>query len=473
MSAQNGKRKLLGLGWTPVAIICLTLAILGATVLFGLHHVRESAKKQIITRDAEVMLAVSLFQEPVAREEAKEWEILGDPTLDWRFELATALESLQGVLAVRVHDEQGKFLSGIPVDVMPTDLEASDVEVLKAEEPISRFDPEQAASEIFSESESAELNSVLTVSIPLFNQSTTNGSQYAGSAQFVLDGDSIAGQLAELESDLWTQAVTIFVVAGAILLIGFAISFRQLGKYTEDLREANNQLALSARTSALGAVTAHLIHGLKNPLSGLHNFVSGQSAEGGDVDWDSAVASTRRMQTLINEVVSVLREEEAGAQYELELGELLEMVAGRTSALAAQLGSQLKTRRLADGSLNNRNANLVSLVLVNLVQNALQATPAGGSVDLHIERKDDSFRFEVRDHGRGLPDSIRENLFKPVSSTKEGGSGLGLAISNQLAGHLGAKLELKDTGEDGTCFVLTAPLDVFTEKTRLLLRAKS
>lgn len=473
MSAQSGKTTLTRLGWTPVVIICLTLAILGGTILFGLHHVRESAKKQIISRDAEVMLAVSRFQEPAAREEAKEWEVLGDPTLDWRFELATALEALQGVLAVRVHDETGKFLSGIPVDVSPTDLPANELGILQGKGPISRFDPAQAAAEIFANGDETKLNSVLTVSIPLFNQAGTKGSEYAGSAQFVLDGESIAQQLAELDRDLWAQAVGVFGVAGAILLIGFIISFRQLGKYTEDLREANNQLALSARTSALGAVTAHLIHGLKSPLSGLHNFVSGQSPDSGDVDWDSAVASTRRMQTLINEVVSVLREEETGAQYELELGELLEMVEGRTSALAAQFGSQLKTRQQADGSLNNRNANLVSLVLVNLVQNALQATPAGESVELRIERRDDSFYFEVRDRGAGLPGSIRENLFKPVSSTKEGGSGLGLAISNQLAGHLGAKLELKETGEQGTCFVLVAPLAVFTEKTRLLSPSKN
>lgn len=467
MSAE-GKKRFLGLGWTPLGIISLTLLILAGTILFGLHRIRRSIERQIITRDGEVLLAVSRFQEPAAREEAEIWAELNDPTLDWRFELATALEGLRGVMAVRVHDERGAFLSGIPKNVKATVLESADLARLKSHEPLSSFSENLSAAEIFNDTAITQSFPVLTVNIPLLDTEGTNQPVYAGSAQFVLDGESIAGQFAQLERDLWGQAAAVFAVAGGILVIGFLIAFRRLGKYTEDLREANNQLALSARTSALGAVTAHLIHGLKSPLSGLHNFVSGQSAESGDVDWDSAVASTRRMQTLINEVVTVLREEEAGAQYELELGELLELVEGRTSALAAELGSQLKTKKLADGSLNNRNANLVSLVLVNLVQNALQATPRGGSVDLQIEKRNDHFHFEVRDQGPGLPGHIRDNLFKPVSSTKEGGSGLGLAISNQLAGHLGARLVLQDTGEKGARFVLIVPLTVFTEKTRLL-----
>jgi len=462
MKGNASKKRRFGLGWTPMVIVCLTLAILGGTIRFGLERIRESIRRQIINRDGEVMLAVSRFQEPAARKEAEVWAELGDPALDWRFELATALESLHGVVAVRVHDENGKFLSGIPKQVRPVDLGPETLAALRGGKPYSRFDPARSAQDIFSEGASARSDPVLTVNIPLFN-----GSAYAGSAQFLLDGHSIARQFAELDEELAAQGWAVFGVAGGILVIGFVISFRRLARYTEDLREANNQLALAARTSALGAVTAHLIHGLKSPLSGLHNLVSTQSSEGGSVDWEAAVASTRRMQTLINEVVGVLREEEAGAQYELELDELLELVQGRTAALAGELGLQLKTTKQAEGSLNNRNANLVSLILVNLVQNALQASPAGGTVELRVQRQDDHYLFSVRDEGRGLPPHIRENLFKPVSSTKEGGSGLGLAISNQLAAHLGAELELRESGEHGTCFALRVPLDVFTAKTRL------
>ena len=467
MSAKAGRHRARGLGWMPVGITGLALGILAGTILYGTVRVRSSIERQIISRNGEIFHALALLQEPAAREDAELFADLEDPGFDWRMQLALKLSELRGVIGIRIHDEHGKFFQGIPKNIRWSDADPDELTIGRANRPTSRFHAGHLAAEIFDDQAATNRYPVLTVNIPLFNGDGSNPTEFAGSAQFLVDGEPIAEQFAELNGDLRAQAAGIFGVAGALMVIGLVWAFRRIGRHTEDLREANNQLALAARTSALGAVTAHLIHGLRSPLSGLHNFVSGQSPGPQGGDWDAAVASTRRMQTLINEVVNVLREEEAGAQYELNLDELLEMVEGRTSALATELGSQLKTNRQADGSLNNRNANLVSLILVNLVQNALQASPSGGCVEVLIQRRSDGLHFEVHDQGPGLSEQIRENLFKPVSSTKEGGSGLGLAISNQLAGHLGAKLELKVTGAAGTCFVLVAPPAVFTEKTRL------
>lgn len=469
MSPKATYRRLLGLDRMSIGIICLTLGILGGTILYGIRQVRASIEQQIINRDGEVFHALSLLQESEAREDAELFADLGEPGFDWRTQLALSLSELRGVIAIRIHDEEGRFFQGIPKEVTASDADPFDLAIVQDNRPVSRFAAEHSAADIFNGG--SNRYPVLTVNIPLFDGADTDKPKFVGSAQFLVDGESIADQFAELNHNLAVQAAGVFGVAGGLLLIGLVWAFRRIGKHAEDLRQANNQLALVARTSALGAVTAHLIHGLKSPLSGLHNFVSDQAQGGGDENWDSALASTRRMQTLINEVITVLREEDAGAQYELDLGELLEMVEGRTSALAAQAGVKLMIKQETEGSLNNRNANLVSLILVNLVQNAIQASPEGGSVELHVQRLSGSIHFEVRDQGSGLSPQIRNNLFKPVSSTKEGGSGLGLAISNQLAAHLGAKLDLTESCETGSCFVLLAPLAVFTEKTRLLFSA--
>src|SRR5207245_1461467 len=93
--------------------------------------------------------------------------------------------------------------------------------------------------------------------------------------------------------------------------------------------------------------------------------------------------------------------------------------------------------------LPNRAANLIALILVNLAQNALQATLAGSAVTLSLTERGEQILCEVRDEGPGLPPELAANLFAPCKSTKEGGSGIGLAISRQLANHLGADLRLK------------------------------
>lgn len=442
-----------GIGWLFAAMIVLTLAILAGTVLYGRHRIQKSTERRIIGRDGEIFHAIALMNRADALEEAELFADLDDPSVDWRMLLALRISELRGIVAIRVHDEDGRFLQGIPANVRPADAPREARASLLRNQPVSRFEPELPVESIFAASAEADSVPVVSVSIPLF----ADESSYAGSAEFLVDGASVAREFAALNGQLWWQSGAVFGLAGGVLVFGLGMAFRQIARRTADLREANRQLAMTARTSALGAVAAHLIHGLRNPLSGLHNFVATQSQEAAEADWDSAVASTRRMQTLINEVIGVLREEETGARFELNLDELLEVVAGRVSSLARELGVSLKTERLTDGSLDNRSANLISLVLTNLVQNALQASPRDGAVELRIERRDDAYRFTVRDRGPGLPDHVRRDLFSPVTSAKEGGSGLGLAISNQLARHLDAELQLVSSSIDGTCFALVVP----------------
>jgi len=231
---------------------------------------------------------------------------------------------------------------------------------------------------------------------------------------------------------------------------------------TESLLQANQELALAAKTSAMGAVTSHLIHGLKSPLSGLQSFVSSldpAAGNGAAPNWEEATVITRRMQALINQVVSVLREEQGFKQYELTLGDLNTIITARMEPLVRQKGVGLACSfEEPETPVPNRAANLVTLILMNLVQNGIEATPSGGKVHLSAARDADRISFEVRDQGAGLPESIAKNLFVPCHSNKEHGSGIGLAISKQLANHLSASLELKRSSSDGSVFCLVLPL---------------
>jgi signal transduction histidine kinase len=240
---------------------------------------------------------------------------------------------------------------------------------------------------------------------------------------------------------------------------------RELARRTASLLEANQELALRAKTGALGAVTAHLLHGLKNPLSGLERFVNGHAASpdaAGDEDWRSAVATTRRLQSLVNEAARVLREEEGALSYELSLLEMVELITAKTQPIASEAGVTFAVSQTAAGILENRSANLLALILFNLLQNAIQATPRGKSVTLTVaDIASGGVECRVVDEGPGIPDTVRPRLFTPVKSAKEGGSGIGLAISRQLADHLGASLELLQSSTAGSVFRLRLPPTLF------------
>jgi signal transduction histidine kinase len=221
------------------------------------------------------------------------------------------------------------------------------------------------------------------------------------------------------------------------------------------LLRANHELTLAAKTSALGAVTAHLLHELKNPLFGLQSFVSVRSVQDeDDTDWLTVAQSTQRMHKMISDVVAILQEENHGAEYELSLREVLEVVVGKLQSCDTAKSVQMTVKAGYQGLLSSKDGNLIVLILTNLAQNALQAMPDGGAIEFSAFLDREQVVFSVEDTGPGIPEHIRKSLFTPIKSSKRGGTGVGLAISHQLARHLGGELLLARTSSSGSVFQL-------------------
>ena len=148
--------------------------------------------------------------------------------------------------------------------------------------------------------------------------------------------------------------------------------------------------------------------------------------------------------------------------------ELEELVRRRAQPLARERGVGFTAAVRAEGALANRVANLVALILINLCENAVQATPRGGTVTLTLGRDGCKLRCEVRDEGGGFPADTP--LFMPCRSLKEGGTGIGLALCKQLANHLGAELELAASTAAGCLFTLKLPETAGERKPGAMLR---
>ena len=470
----------------PWVILGVTLSILAAIILMASCQLRAKIREQITGRDGEILDAVALMQQ---MEDSMDPALVGsidDPGNQMLVILKTS--RLKGVLAARRFDAEGRFAETFPLRVREGVLREQDISLLKQLKPVNHFYPAVKMSDIFlpqpqdgalgslrtakaRPAKDAETLPLLEVNVPLH---AAAGAPLVGIAQFLIAGHGIAAEFAQLDRNLWLQGLAAFLAGGSIIVITITLTFRRLrrahqllAERTQNLLRANQELTLAAKTSAVGAVTAHLIHGLKNPLFGLQNYVSGLgSADNGHIesDWQQAVAFTRRMQNMINEVMGVLREEEGAGQYEISLTEVLEIISGRLEKLSGETGVCFSAKLETELALPSRGANLLILILLNLLQNAIEASPKGKSVSLSASKADSELVFEVRDEGAGIPEGFSKKLFQPCRSEKEGGSGLGLAISKQLANHLGARLELKSTGPAGSVFVLGVPLAKCLEK---------
>jgi signal transduction histidine kinase len=446
----------------PLLLIGLTLAVMAGTILAGCLRVRERVREQIAGRDGETLYEVTRWQQLYGDESG---DNAAGPITDpaEQFNLILKISQLKGVLAIRLFTPDGAFTNAFPATITEATLSRADVAKLKTLKPVSHFYPQAdlGSLDMIAALETAKQRApLLEVNLPLHG---AEDGPLAGVAQLIIQGESIAREYAELDRHLILQGMTAFLVSGGILALALALAFRAVAKQTERLVRANQELVLAAKTSAVGAVTSHLIHGLKNPLSGLQGFVKSHlagEAAGPETDWQDAMATTQRMQTLISGVVRVLEEQQTADNYELSVYELVEIISAKMMPLARAAGVHFYPQLTAEGTLANREANLAILILENLIQNALQATPEGKSARLNVTQAEGKINFEVQDEGPGLPAEMSARLFTPCRSTKAGGSGIGLAISKQLAAQIGATLELKSNSREGCVFRLALPQKV-------------
>ncbi len=433
-------------------VLALTVVVFAAVVATVTLQLREGLREQILRREAETLAAVLSM---ALGESADEMDI---------FITVLRISKLPGIEAVRVFDEQRNVSSAWPVRWSDTPPGDTDWREVVAGRSVARLHPKLSSEDLLGGLGTTQ-RGLLEAWVPLRH---TGSEKISGAANFWMQGTYSGAQLAAHDRRLWMQAGFAWFVGSFVISLAFRwalqrldLANRALRARTEDLQRANRELILAAKTSALGTVTAHLMHELKTPIAGLEMLVAAQGESGLRRDagpgGELAAASelTRRLRTMVNDVVGVLRDEQMGADFDLTCAEVADILGGKLRADAKDRGVRFETSGADNVVISGRRANLATLVLRNLVQNALEATPTGGIVRLHGGRDPKgAVEFVVEDGGSGLPESVRTRLFQPCASTKVGGSGLGLALSHQLAQQAGGRLELVRSDERGTSFRL-------------------
>jgi signal transduction histidine kinase len=450
--------------YLPWVVIGLILVIMAATVAIITVNLRRVLRTQIIQQDGMMLYAASMV--PTSVTEGLAPSDAADPEFvfaDLTLKVLQAAEQ-QGVLALRIFDDKGQIIfddKGL-VDATGELLTKDELERARGFRTMSSFTPDARLNHRTKGVIRAPLIRAL---VPL-----RQDEKFLGAAEFLLDGDRVDIELKRLDTNLWKYSIRILLLGGGIMTFSLWWAFGRLQRTmglleqrTQSLLRANHELTLAAKTSAVGAITAHLIHDLKSPLFGLQSFVTARGSVD-EEDWDLALNSTQRMQKLIQEIVKLLQEEKTTEKYELSIIELLSLLHEKLEPECEKAEITFKTEGSMRGTLMNRDANIIMLLITNLVHNAAQATPKGGEICVKVSNKDGDAFFDIRDTGPGLPEHILATLFTPSRSTKAGGTGLGLAISKQLANHIGAELTLKETSKSGTVFQLRVPERMLTSE---------
>jgi signal transduction histidine kinase len=102
------------------------------------------------------------------------------------------------------------------------------------------------------------------------------------------------------------------------------------------------------------------------------------------------------------------------------------------------------------------DSSLVVAALVNLLKNAVQASPAAQRIEVRGANRERAYAIEVQDAGPGIPPESQERVFEPFFTTREKGTGLGLPLARKIARAHGGDLALEST-PGRTLFRLTLP----------------
>lgn len=247
------------------------------------------------------------------------------------------------------------------------------------------------------------------------------------------------------------------VLAGQV-----AIAIEDHRLFEENLR-LERRVAQGQRLAALGQMAATVAHEVKNPLSAIKSIAQVMREDERLVgeytrDLDLIVGETDRLSRSVSQLLSFARHAPAD-ESPARADELTWAVVDLFGAQGRVKGVRIECRAQAGDTLPGVALTAARDALSNLILNALQATPAGGTVRVELRREGDALAWSVADDGAGVPFDLRRQIWEPFFTTKQRGTGLGLAIVRRRVEEAGGEARLAPQGAgEGARFELRLPL---------------
>jgi putative PEP-CTERM system histidine kinase len=231
---------------------------------------------------------------------------------------------------------------------------------------------------------------------------------------------------------------------------------RQAAGYLAQM-QATEALLEARKFEAFNRMSAFVVHDLKNIVTQLSLMLKNAERLRDNPEFQqdmlltvgSSLEKMRRLMLQLREGATPV-----GTGHGVELQPIVK----RLQAMASDQGRSLQVTKLEPLATRGHDDRL-ERVLGHLVQNALDATPAQGTVWIVVERSSGQVRVDVGDTGSGMNDEfIQSRLFRPFSTTKHSGMGIGTYESQQYVRELGGAISVRSTVGTGTVMTVLLPL---------------
>lgn len=262
------------------------------------------------------------------------------------------------------------------------------------------------------------------------------------------------------------------VVVSSALLDRFVRASAELGERTaelgrsyEELRETQRRVVEQEQLAAVGELSAVIAHEIRNPLAIIKNSVSGlrRSAlrtEDRDTLLGILDEETTRLNRLMHDLLAYARPVVPRAR-EVSVAELVRRSVDRAMSGVPQADRVAVQWDLDGPGQVHGDPELLRHAFVNLVENALQAMPEGGTLTLRTRRTScrgaEAVAIEIADTGEGMDTIVRAKARDPFFTTRPAGTGLGLAIVERVIRNHGGEVTIESRHGQGTTVRVVLP----------------
>ncbi|WP_224250243.1 sensor histidine kinase [Hyalangium gracile] len=255
----------------------------------------------------------------------------------------------------------------------------------------------------------------------------------------------------------------------AVLAREFDAMARSLQARESQLKAQAEALARAEQLAAVGRISAQVAHEVRNPLSsiGLNVEMIGDALARASFSTEEEKHEAQELLTAVTREVDRLTD--VTEQYlrmarppkpTLVSEDVTEVLGGVLDFAREELeraGVEVVRNFAPDTPPVLADEGQLRQVFLNLLRNSREAMPDGGRLTVSTRGLEKEVEITVQDTGRGMTEVVRERLFEPFFSTKEGGTGLGLSVSQQILQAHGGTLACQSQPGEGTTFVLRLP----------------
>lgn len=216
------------------------------------------------------------------------------------------------------------------------------------------------------------------------------------------------------------------------------------------------------KLATIGEMAARLAHEVRNPLMGIANAIEIIVQEKGDSPDKPILEEIQRQAERVNTAISNLLKFSRSTEIHPKLANINEVVSSLVFFLKNQKQNNLihfEMELQPDIPNFHFDAEQLENVLLNLGMNAIHAIEDEGTVTYKTAfvPLENIIRIEVADTGTGIPDNMKDEVFRPFFTTRTEGTGLGLAIVKDIVGKHNGSVRFFSNKIKGTTFVITLP----------------